>query len=83
MFITYTVLKTGYGAVYGTIENVSKDEIVEIILSKNGYLYVDLRYPYKENPEYLKYLLDNYNFKDDENFGQGTDYCMYSNLNIS
>lgn len=81
--ITYTVLKTGYGAVYGTIENVSKDEIVEIILSKNGYLYVDLRYPYKESPEYLKYLLDNYNFKDDENFGQGTDYCMYSNLGTS
>ena len=60
--ITYTVLKTGYGAVYGTIENVSKDEIVEITLSKNGYLYVDLRYPYKESPEYLKYLLDNYNW---------------------
>ena len=81
--ITYTVLKTGYGAVYGTIDNVSKDEIIEITLSKNGYVYIDLRYPYKESPEYLKYLLDNYNFKDDENFGQGTDYCMYSNLGTS
>lgn len=76
--ISYTVLKTGYGAVYGNIEDVNENKIIEINLSKNGYVYIDLRYPYQESTEYLKYLLDNYNFKDEENFGEGTDYCMYS-----
>ena len=76
--ISYTVLKSGYGAVYGTIENVEKNETVTITLSKNGYVYIDLRYPFKESTEYLKYLLDNYNFKDTENYGGELSNCIYS-----
>lgn len=77
--ISYTVLKSGYGAVYGTIENVQKNETVTITLSKNGYVYIDLRYPFKEDTEYLKYLLDNYNFKDEYNYGGELTNCIYSN----
>ena len=81
--ISYTILKTGYGAVYGSIEDVNENKLIEVQLSKNGYVYIDLRYPFKENPEYLRYLLDNSNFKDEENFGYNTDYSIYSTFSSS
>lgn len=81
--ISYTILKSGYGAVYGTIEDVGENKTIEVQLSKNGYVYIDLRHPFTENTEYLKYLLDNYNFRNEYNFGAGTDYCIYSNFNSS
>lgn len=77
--ISYTILKSGYGAVYGTIESVGENKTIEVQLSKNGYVYIDLKYPFKENTEYLKYLLDNYNFKDEYNYGGELTNCIYSN----
>lgn len=81
--ISYTVLKSGYGAVYGTIENVIENKEIEIQLSKNGYTYIDLKYPFKENQEYLRYLLDDYNFKSDQNFGEDLNNCIYSDQSVS
>ena len=40
-----------------------EDEIIEINLSKNGYSYIELVYPFKELHEFSQNLIDNKNYK--------------------
>lgn len=81
--ISYTVLKSGYGAVYGTIKDISDNQTITIALSKNGYAYVDIKYPFIESQEhFMNTLVDSVNYDNKKNF-QIYPYSIYSNKNLS
>ena len=61
--IQYKVLRSGYGIVYGKLYNIEKNETIEIQLSKNGYSYIELSYPFNEHQEYLSNILDGKHYR--------------------
>lgn len=59
----YKILRSGYGTVYGKLYGVYQNETINIQLSKNGYSYIELSYPFKEHPSFVNCLVDNMNYK--------------------
>ena len=61
--IQYKILRSGYGTVYGKLYGIYQNETINIQLSKNGYSYIELSYPFKEHPSFVNCLVDNMNYK--------------------
>ena len=60
---SYTITRPGYAGQYSSTIVVNESMDYNIQLSKNGYIYYEIKPPYKEFPQFTKHLIDGENYE--------------------